>query len=372
MDNNIVSINSDIIIAIIPYIKKLSTINNLLNTCIEYYSIYNNIPYYLTKKKVFFQSDIEDILYGIDRLLCRNSQLCFNLNREDFITVLLRYSTMNNISMFEHINKSASPENTRIANLAKRYFEIDIVEILKSPKLHKYNIRKYRDEFMEKYQEYFSANAHVAILRILIEKFRAIPDGIHELYDDILLNIREYFFDENILSTFIRYGNVDIDYEHDYHNILYYTIDNRLHCDEFLKIILNYGAKVDCNVISHACQKSTAKVVEILLDSGANVNINLLLFNVIYHNYPNHTRDIIKLLINRGANINIQDSRGVTPLLSAVVNHATTEIVMALLENGADPYIEDCSGETALEWIMKLHAMEEWKNLLSFIKRKQL
>jgi ankyrin repeat protein len=67
---------------------------------------------------------------------------------------------------------------------------------------------------------------------------------------------------------------------------------------------------------------------------------------------------IVELLLKSGANVNITDNSGMTPLMKAIKIMPTTsskrdnkyDIIETLLEAGADPKIRSNDGKTALHF----------------------
>jgi len=92
------------------------------------------------------------------------------------------------------------------------------------------------------------------------------------------------------------------------------------------------------------------KIIELLIDKGANLNIkdkmgNTPLSLTIKHNdYPNAGR-----LILAGADLNIQDNDGYTALIGAITAEKNQlEIAKLLIEKGADLNIQNNNGNTVL------------------------
>ena len=97
--------------------------------------------------------------------------------------------------------------------------------------------------------------------------------------------------------------------------------------------------------------KIKKQVIELLLDNGANVNNTTPLIGqyitrtpALIHAVKNNLFDIYKILIDRGANVNIQDSDGNTPLMHA----SDIEIVKDLINHGAIVNEKNNDGETAV------------------------
>ncbi|CAF2948397.1 unnamed protein product [Rotaria sp. Silwood2] len=142
---------------------------------------------------------------------------------------------------------------------------------------------------------------------------------------------------------------------------------------ENVKILLNRGAKIDCDfvqgmdLIAIAMAFRDTELIEILMDYGAQViypsdmHINkenstgcyLLHFAV-----DDGLSDVANLLIEKGKiPINTLDQTGWSPLHLAS-GHNYIDTVKLLLENGADINIKDYYGNTPLAWAKEMNAKE--------------
>jgi len=88
----------------------------------------------------------------------------------------------------------------------------------------------------------------------------------------------------------------------------------------------------------------TKKMVELLLNSGANPNSNAVIINAACDDRP----DIIKMLLDCGAYINIRDENGLTALHCAVYK-GKNKAAEFLIKAGASLNIKDGLGYTAKE-----------------------
>lgn len=97
--------------------------------------------------------------------------------------------------------------------------------------------------------------------------------------------------------------------------------------------------------------EKSLQIVQILLDSGADVNLNNTLINdaLIFATKTNNT-DVIKLLIKAGANINNINNRGDNSLIWSS-SYGNAEIVELLLKLGANPNIQNDKKATALHFV---------------------
>ncbi|KAA1187232.1 ankyrin repeat domain-containing protein [Paenibacillus sp. B2(2019)] len=117
------------------------------------------------------------------------------------------------------------------------------------------------------------------------------------------------------------------------------------------------------SVLHGAVMTENTKMVEFLLDQGADVNalndegitpIHIAL-------YP----DVVTCLLNRGAEINKKSSDGSTPLHTQIADgEERLDVVGMLLAKGADKSIKDNDGQTPLD-IARARQEEEMIELLS-------
>ena len=102
------------------------------------------------------------------------------------------------------------------------------------------------------------------------------------------------------------------------------------------------------NGFLYAINKGDENIVQILIEAGANVNIQnkdgwAPLFFAVDKGYEN----IVNILLSKGADVNIQNFNGSTPLFYAV-DIGYENIVKKLLSKGADINIQDVNGYTPL------------------------
>lgn len=115
--------------------------------------------------------------------------------------------------------------------------------------------------------------------------------------------------------------------------------------------------------ISHAIQIHDIKIVQKLLDNGANVNepstneknpFNTPLMIAAWGGQ----KECVKLLLENGACINQQDKgNGFTPLIKAVFK-GDIDIVKCLLDNGADKMVSSFERKTALDYAYEKNHQE--------------
>ncbi|BCS83526.1 repeat protein [Cotonvirus japonicus] len=97
-------------------------------------------------------------------------------------------------------------------------------------------------------------------------------------------------------------------------------------------------------------------IVKILLDHGANTNIqeimgnNTALMLAVVNNYKYDNLKIIDLLIKSGAKINMINRNGESALMLACKYNSSLELVQLLIDNGAIVNLSDKNGKKALEF----------------------
>lgn len=133
-------------------------------------------------------------------------------------------------------------------------------------------------------------------------------------------------------------------------------------------------------------KKDKLKIINMLIDAGADVNGAVVAYNVknghpeeggntplitaISGKYFLNDRDvdIIKLLLLKGANINKSNDIGMTPLMAVNKAGGSMEEILnlakLLLQNGADPSKVDKSGKTALQYAINRNYREMIELLL--------
>jgi ankyrin repeat protein len=108
--------------------------------------------------------------------------------------------------------------------------------------------------------------------------------------------------------------------------------------------VVNWTNECGCAALYYACFKGHVRVVKLLLDRGAQMDIKhgeeLMMASQFGH------VEIVKLLLDNGAHINIQSDGGWTALMNASL-FRRVECVRLLLERGADMSLKDKEGKTA-------------------------
>ena len=133
---------------------------------------------------------------------------------------------------------------------------------------------------------------------------------------------------------------------------------------EVAKILIEAGADVnavhspDHTVLYHALEsyQLSAEVIQLLVDSGVNMNPNPLFWAVQSLNTAGERSEIPKvmyILIDAGADVNERDKTGLTVLMVAALT-GSTEVVDFLLRSGAEINATVESGRTALTWAVMM------------------
>ncbi len=128
-------------------------------------------------------------------------------------------------------------------------------------------------------------------------------------------------------------------------------------CDiSMVKDLLDQGVDANANPTADlefapiivAAEYSTAEIVELLIDKGAELEArnnhgNTPLMVAVLHSRP----EIVQLLIDKGAKVEARNNHGNTPLISAV-SYSKPEIVKLLLDAGADLEARNKDDETPI------------------------
>ena len=155
---------------------------------------------------------------------------------------------------------------------------------------------------------------------------------------------------------------------------------------DLVKLLLNYGSKINSEALLYACYNCNIELVKLLLENGASINVKnnegeSLLFVVMSSSVNKNKLELIKLLVENGADVNVTDDKGrtllhlacdkdnldlvklfmkygidvntkdkygITPLFSQCCDGGDLEIIKLLVENGADVNVENKYGETPL------------------------
>lgn len=125
------------------------------------------------------------------------------------------------------------------------------------------------------------------------------------------------------------------------------------------KLPVNISDADGMPLLHHAVMHNDPKIVEFLLEKGANVTVR--------DNYPANVAlhyarsgEIAKLLLKHGSNPNAKNLNGQTPLHKEW-RELDLEVVQVLLEAGADINAKDNSGNTPLHYAISKKSLEEVK-----------
>ncbi|MFT0820032.1 ankyrin repeat domain-containing protein, partial [Wolbachia endosymbiont of Nasonia vitripennis] len=115
----------------------------------------------------------------------------------------------------------------------------------------------------------------------------------------------------------------------------------------------NEDYSFSCSLISLAAKSGCEKVVDTLVQLGADPNIvDCDGWNLFHYAVSGSVPHIVPFLLRLKVEINARDLSGATPLYFAIENE-DKNMAIALLECGADPNIVDCDGLTPLHLAAK-------------------
>jgi len=99
-----------------------------------------------------------------------------------------------------------------------------------------------------------------------------------------------------------------------------------------------------------ASRRGHVELVELLLENGADVTVNVGGGRTILHEAARRGLGAIsQLLLQHGADVSARDNRGFTPL-DAVAMEGREEVAVVLFQHGADVSGQDILAMTALSW----------------------
>lgn len=117
-----------------------------------------------------------------------------------------------------------------------------------------------------------------------------------------------------------------------------------------IDVIENLNEKSNCFYrypLTHAVNYQKIDIIDLLLKNNANPNIGC----VLHEACKNQNLKIVKLLVENGADVNLIDNNGQTALFNAInAKNANKEIIRYLIGNGADIHKEDNNGISPLSF----------------------
>ncbi|ORX78967.1 ankyrin, partial [Anaeromyces robustus] len=120
-----------------------------------------------------------------------------------------------------------------------------------------------------------------------------------------------------------------------------------------MKLFIDYGIDVNrpnsigIYPIALACESGNIEQVRLLLNHGANPNVQSDGSTPLIQSCINNNSEVVKLLIEHGADVNFVNSEGLHPLLF-LVNESEKNVTKLFLSYGANPNIQDTEGNSAL------------------------
>ena len=101
-------------------------------------------------------------------------------------------------------------------------------------------------------------------------------------------------------------------------------------------------------MFKNASKEECSKIVEYLIDEGANINIqSVCKWTALMWASKSRYLNIVEYLVDKKADINIKNNNGDTALILAL-NEEDCDIIKYLINKGADVNIKNNKGETAL------------------------
>lgn len=101
--------------------------------------------------------------------------------------------------------------------------------------------------------------------------------------------------------------------------------------------------------LNAGCSQGDEKIVKILLEGGADVNVENEGKTALHTATIEKKEEIVRMLLERGANVNTKiKKQGITPLMLAVFT-GNEEIVRGMLKKKPTMNLRNASGQTAFE-----------------------
>lgn len=143
----------------------------------------------------------------------------------------------------------------------------------------------------------------------------------------------------------------------------------------YIKNLIEMGANLEYldrkfgeSILHYACLYNDINLVEILLDSGIDINIKDKQGNTPLFSVAQNSKGLVvaKLLLQREANIHAKNDITGCTALHIAAEYANLEIAELLLDSGANPNAKDDNGNTPLHYVMERASEEMAKLLLNY------
>ncbi|XP_048254548.1 uncharacterized protein LOC124124855 [Haliotis rufescens] len=114
------------------------------------------------------------------------------------------------------------------------------------------------------------------------------------------------------------------------------------------RFLLDRGAQVDSNVVCIACGLTNFRIIKMLFEEGATVDMISSDGDTPLHSACGRNPNVVSFLLEKGANVNVQNNTGKTPLHTAAGWGGSAECVEVLLKAGANVNVQNNQGHTPL------------------------
>lgn len=233
------------------------------------------------------------------------------------------------IQKFREIHKTLMPFERILIDLCKQKNNYQSIYEL----ITLYGVSPNKEDKKGRTPLYYACmSKNIKLIEFLI-KYGADVNYVNRYGDSILLLL---FFN----VPFEGCGNIR--HDNHVHIEIGFSYEERDYSD-VIKLLIKHGADVNIkdnknqSLLLYAANSNFSELMEICIESGANVNINIRakynttpLFLTVY----NDNYHMTKLLLEKGADTNVKNNRGDTPLLIAR-KHSHIKIEQLLIEYGA-------------------------------------
>ena len=162
--------------------------------------------------------------------------------------------------------------------------------------------------------------------------------------------------------------NIDL---FDGNTCLHYAV-RRFWRKEVIQTIINHGANVNATnwnnitALSRACKKRNIEAINVLLNAGADPNIDDIDGNTCLQDAVSGgcSKEVLQTIINHGADINAKNMENGTAFMIACWR-GHTDAINVLLNAGADPNIADADGNTCLHYAVKCCGKEVIQTIIN-------